>query len=109
MNEWLIEKSVESHSKQVKSEPLEVAVEENMFVTCLPSPRNSMDRLRRNSQTSCVRERSASQHGENSAGSAKKVITMSHNLCNVLKWNNKCIVRSYWDDISFRLDRKKWS
>ncbi|WAR27084.1 KMT2E-like protein [Mya arenaria] len=47
MNEWLSEKS---ESKPVgKSEPLEVSVDESMFVTCLPSPRNSMDRLRRNS------------------------------------------------------------
>jgi len=78
MNEWLIEKSVESTTKQTKPEPLEVAVEDNMFVTCLPSPRNSMDRLRRNSQTSVVRERSASLHQENNAGSAKKVKLLVH-------------------------------
>lgn len=72
MNEWLSEKS-EGNSKPSKSEPLEVTVEESMFVTCLPSPRNSMDRLRRNSQTSGVRERSSSVHGESNAGSAKKV------------------------------------
>lgn len=66
MNEWLSEKS----DKPGKTEPLEVAVdeEENMFVTCLPSPRNSMDRLRRNSQSNGGRPLVQS-----SAGSAKKV------------------------------------
>ncbi|XP_060602955.1 mucin-2-like isoform X3 [Ruditapes philippinarum] len=69
MNEWLTEKSFET----TKSEPLEVAVEEdNMFVTCLPSPRNSMDRFRRNSASAGVRERSSSLLVETSAGSAKK-------------------------------------
>ncbi|XP_045164566.2 uncharacterized protein LOC123528696 isoform X3 [Mercenaria mercenaria] len=68
MNEWLTEKSFET-----KAEPLEVTVEEdNMFVTCLPSPRNSMDRLRRNSASAGVRERSSSLLVETSAGSAKK-------------------------------------
>ena len=65
MNEWLIEKN----ETKPKTEPLEVAVdEENMFVTCLPSPRNSMDRLRRNSQSGGGRPLVQS-----SAGSAKKV------------------------------------
>ena len=67
MNEWLIEKNEVKPS--AKTEPLEVAVdEENMFVTCLPSPRNSMDRLRRNSQSNGGRPLVQS-----SAGSAKKV------------------------------------
>ncbi|XP_052781448.1 inactive histone-lysine N-methyltransferase 2E-like isoform X2 [Mya arenaria] len=70
MNEWLSEKS---ESKPVgKSEPLEVSVDESMFVTCLPSPRNSMDRLRRNSASAGVRERSVSLNVETTAGSAKK-------------------------------------
>ena len=81
MNEWLSEKS---DARLLRTEPLEVAVEESMFVTCLPSPRNSMDRLRRNSSASaCVpRERSASLNVENSAGSAKKV---GIHLCQ--QWN----------------------
>lgn len=76
MNEWLSEKSQDTKS-QSKAEPLEVSVkEDNMFITCLPSPRNSMDRLRRNSQSSGVRERSSSLLVETSAGSAKKVLMM---------------------------------
>ncbi|KAL4226401.1 Histone-lysine N-methyltransferase 2E [Mactra antiquata] len=72
MNEWLSEKSQDTKT-QSKSEPLEVSVEEdNMFIHCLPSPRNSMDRLRRHSQSSGVRERSSSLLVETSAGSAKK-------------------------------------
>lgn len=75
MNEWLSEKSLDTKPGS-KSEPLEVAVEEDesMFVTCLPSPRNSMDRLRRNSASAGVRERSSSLVVETSAGSAKKVL-----------------------------------
>lgn len=72
MNEWLSEKSLDV--KSTKAEPLEVSVEEDsMFVTCLPSPRNSMDRFRRNSASAGVRERSSSLLIETSAGSAKKV------------------------------------
>lgn len=76
MNEWLSEKSLDSKPGS-KAEPLEVAVEEDesMFVTCLPSPRNSMDRLRRNSASAGVRERSSSLVVETSAGSAKKVFS----------------------------------
>ncbi|XP_052285813.1 serine-rich adhesin for platelets-like isoform X2 [Dreissena polymorpha] len=72
MNEWLSEKSIEGRAAVSRAEPLEVAVDDSMFVTCLPSPRNSMDRLRRNSQSSGVRERSVSLNQETSAGSAKK-------------------------------------
>ena len=68
MNEWLSEKG----DKPGKTDPLEVSVDEDdsMFVTCLPSPRNSMDRLRRNSQSNGGRPLTQSQ---SSAGSAKKV------------------------------------
>ena len=66
MNEWLSEKN--DVKPATKTDPLEVAVDENMFVTCLPSPRNSMDRLRRNSQSNGGRPLVQS-----SAGSAKKV------------------------------------
>ena len=68
MNEWLHEKG----DKPGKTDPLEVSVDEDdsMFVTCLPSPRNSMDRLRRNSQSNGGRPLVQSQ---SSAGSAKKV------------------------------------
>ena len=71
MNEWYSEKL--SDTKQCKSEPLEVAVgDESLFVTCLPSPHNSMDKLRRNSQSSGTRER-LNVVNDNSGGSAKKV------------------------------------
>lgn len=69
MSEWLSEKTHDTNPLGLKTEPLEVAVEDNaMFVTCLPSPRNSMDHLRRNSHSSG----SARAGVENSIGSAKK-------------------------------------
>ncbi|XP_033745121.1 inactive histone-lysine N-methyltransferase 2E-like isoform X2 [Pecten maximus] len=74
MSEWLSEKTQDTNplglkTEGLKTEPLEVAVEDNaMFVTCLPSPRNSMDHLRRNSHSS-----GGARAGlENSIGSAKK-------------------------------------
>ncbi|XP_060079743.1 inactive histone-lysine N-methyltransferase 2E-like isoform X1 [Ylistrum balloti] len=69
MSEWLSERTQDSNPLGLKTEPLEVAVEDNaMFVTCLPSPRNSMDHLRRNSHSS-----GGARAGlENSIGSAKK-------------------------------------
>ncbi|XP_021351979.1 histone-lysine N-methyltransferase 2E-like isoform X2 [Mizuhopecten yessoensis] len=69
MSEWLSEKTQDTNPLCLKTEPLEVAVEDNaMFVTCLPSPRNSMDHLRRNSHSSG----SARAGLDNSIGSAKK-------------------------------------
>lgn len=75
MNEWLHEKG----DKPSKTDPLEVSVDEDdsMFVTCLPSPRNSMDRLRRNSQSNGGRPLAQSQ---SSAGSAKKVRSLLYFL-----------------------------
>ncbi|XP_064604986.1 inactive histone-lysine N-methyltransferase 2E-like isoform X2 [Liolophura sinensis] len=50
-----------------KIEPLEVNVEETMFVTCLPSPRNTLEYMRRNSHSS------GDKQGQGcSIGSAKK-------------------------------------
>lgn len=75
MNEWLCEKSNESVNLPQKVEPLEVVLpspDEDRFVTCLPSPRNTMERFRRNSQSSgsCHTGKTTL---ENSIGSAKKV------------------------------------
>ncbi|KAK3589456.1 hypothetical protein CHS0354_030577 [Potamilus streckersoni] len=69
MNEWLSEKSQDGKPLPVKTEPLEVTVDESLFVPCLPSPRNSMERLRRNSQSQGCSHR---PNPESSAGSAKK-------------------------------------
>lgn len=77
MNEWLHEKSqdvsaVTATSSPAKTEPLEVNVEDDtMFVTCLPSPRNAMEHLRRNSHSSGTFRPVINM--ENSIGSAKKV------------------------------------
>ncbi|XP_078341508.1 uncharacterized protein LOC111110637 isoform X3 [Crassostrea virginica] len=76
MNEWLHEKSqdvsaVTATSSPAKTEPLEVNVEDDtMFVTCLPSPRNAMEHLRRNSHSSGTFRPVINM--ENSIGSAKK-------------------------------------
>ncbi|XP_061178866.1 inactive histone-lysine N-methyltransferase 2E-like isoform X2 [Saccostrea echinata] len=74
MNEWLHEKSQDGMagtSSPAKTEPLEVKVEEDtMFVTCLPSPRNAMEHLRRNSHSSGTFRPVV--NADNSIGSAKK-------------------------------------
>ncbi|KAL3852281.1 hypothetical protein ACJMK2_015945 [Sinanodonta woodiana] len=69
MNEWLSEKSQDGKPVPVKTEPLEVTVDESLFVPCLPSPRNFMERLRRNSQSQGCSQKPST---ESSAGSAKK-------------------------------------
>lgn len=75
MNEWLHEKSqdvVTATASPAKTEPLEVKVEDDtMFVTCLPSPRNAMEHLRRNSHSSGSFRPVINV--ESSIGSAKKV------------------------------------
>lgn len=82
MNEWLSEKNQDvaplppPHPSKI--EPLEVQVEEVMYVACKPSPRNALDHLRRNSTSSGSSPYSSlaslnKQCGENSIGSAKKV------------------------------------
>ncbi|KAK3101462.1 hypothetical protein FSP39_003787 [Pinctada imbricata] len=78
MNEWLNEKSQDNNSSSQSTntnqstDPLKVEVEE-MFVTCLPSPRNAMEHLRRNSQSSGSNtNRTSGVVLENSIGSAKK-------------------------------------
>jgi hypothetical protein len=76
MNEWLHEKSQDvvpvPLPSPAKTEPLEVNVEDDtMFVTCLPSPRNAMEHLRRNSHSSGTFRPVVNV--ESSIGSAKKV------------------------------------
>lgn len=75
MKDWFHDKSVEPKPLS-KTEPLEVnvGVDESMFVTCLPSPRNTLDRLRRNSQSSGCS--GSSKSASESIGSAKKVISV---------------------------------
>lgn len=72
MSEWLSnEKQELVNGEKPKGDPLEVSVinvDDAMFVTCLPSPRNSMDHLRRNSQSA-----GSAKMTDNSVGSAKKV------------------------------------
>jgi hypothetical protein len=65
MQEWMSEK----HPLPSKIEPLEVNVEETMFVQCLPSPRNSMEYLRRSS----ISQPSYAHPAASGVGSAKKV------------------------------------
>ena len=64
-----------------KTESLQVDVEETMFVTCLPSPRNAMEHLRRNSQSSGTSYSKGSVTVENSIGSAKKVSCTVSGAC----------------------------
>ncbi|KAK6177365.1 hypothetical protein SNE40_015481 [Patella caerulea] len=67
-NEWLTEKGNDGKPAAVPP-PLEVKVDETIFVPCLPSPRNAMEHLqRRNSQSSG----SGRPGAESSRGSAKK-------------------------------------
>ncbi|XP_048739545.2 inactive histone-lysine N-methyltransferase 2E-like isoform X2 [Ostrea edulis] len=75
MNEWLHEKNQDGGTvpspSPAKTEPLEVNVEDDtMFVTCLPSPRNAMEHLRRNSHSSGTFRPVVNV--ESSIGSAKK-------------------------------------
>ena len=80
-NEWKSEKiSDQKPVPNCKSELLEVKVDETVFVTCLPSPRNAMEHLpRRNSQsTGCSNPSISHQPAqkttvEHGSGSAKKV------------------------------------
>ncbi|XP_041348326.1 inactive histone-lysine N-methyltransferase 2E-like isoform X2 [Gigantopelta aegis] len=79
-NEWKSEKISDlKPAPNCKSEPLEVKVDETVFVTCLPSPRNAMEHLpRRNSQSAgCSNPSIAHQPAqkatiEHGSGSAKK-------------------------------------
>ncbi|XP_067684925.1 inactive histone-lysine N-methyltransferase 2E-like isoform X1 [Haliotis asinina] len=81
-NEWMSERSTDIKppvpSGVGKTEPLEVSVDETMFVTCLPSPRNAMEHIpRRNSQSAGSAAPPAvipqpKNSNEHSIGSAKK-------------------------------------